>query len=408
MVHGSAGFASFDELIDPVGWAAFERDYWEQRPLHLQRGGENVFAGLFSPADFDELITYNIDRNVPSFGHAKHSGIQPDPSAPNGKAFERLQAGETLFLPSLHRRSLKFAALCRTLEDRFRHPVGCTMVITPPNAQGLSPHFDADGVFAMQMVGRKTWQVGDASAHRFPMFGDESTMFYLPEIPAPRTDYAVEPGDLLYVPGGFPHLAFTSDVLSVHVSIYINTIRWKDVLMRLVGEAARADAAFRGSIPLGALGRDGGADVLRAGLEPLLARLAENADAERVYDGMTRGLLDTMPQLPSRRLAEFGVSETIDPSTPVEHAPGVICHVVSAGATARILFPGNFVEGPAHIEPALRFIADHCSFTPSDVPGLGPESRLVIVRRLLREGMLQMATKDRVAATRTAWPSPSK
>jgi hypothetical protein len=46
---------------------------------------------------------------------------------------------------------------------------------------------------------------------------------------------------------------------------------------------------------------------------------------------------------------------------------------------------------PARCEPALRFVEDAAGgFTPAELPGLDEASALVLVRRLVREGVLEV------------------
>jgi len=46
---------------------------------------------------------------------------------------------------------------------------------------------------------------------------------------------------------------------------------------------------------------------------------------------------------------------------------------------------------PARCEPALRFVEGAAgAFAPADLPGLDETSALVLVRRLVREGVLEI------------------
>ena len=54
-----------------------------------------------------------------------------------------------------------------------------------------------------------------------------------------------------------------------------------------------------------------------------------------------------------------------------------------------IEFATNYVSGPAPLEPALRFVAEHERFAVSELPGeLTPEDKLDLVNRLVSEGLL--------------------
>lgn len=67
-----------------------------------------------------------------------------------------------------------------------------------------------------------------------------------------------------------------------------------------------------------------------------------------------------------------------------------------------IQFPGNEVRGPGWLEPAYRFIAETETFAVKDLPdSLSDNAKLVLVRRLIREGLLRVvsASNDEAIAT---------
>jgi len=81
---------------------------------------------------------------------------------------------------------------------------------------------------------------------------------------------------------------------------------------------------------------------------------------------------------------------------------GMICWIATHDHQASIQFPGNAVTGPGWIEPALRFIAATDTFAVRSLPDvLSDNSKLVLVRRLIREGWLKVvpASQDAVPET---------
>lgn len=82
--------------------------------------------------------------------------------------------------------------------------------------------------------------------------------------------------------------------------------------------------------------------------------------------------------------------------TVLERRPGVECAVQRRESAAALLTAWNEMTGPPSIAPALEFVRDHQRFRPADLPRLRDDaSRLVLARRLVREGFLRVAT-DRV------------
>jgi hypothetical protein len=67
----------------------------------------------------------------------------------------------------------------------------------------------------------------------------------------------------------------------------------------------------------------------------------------------------------------------------------MVCWIARAGDTVSIQFPGNEVRGPASIESALRFMVAAEGFQVRALPdSLMDQSKLVLVRRLVHEGLL--------------------
>jgi hypothetical protein len=58
----------------------------------------------------------------------------------------------------------------------------------------------------------------------------------------------------------------------------------------------------------------------------------------------------------------------------------------------RVSFHATHLHVPGHVEPDIRFISTTDVFTAAELPGvLDDEGRLVLVRRLVREGALTFA-----------------
>jgi hypothetical protein len=67
----------------------------------------------------------------------------------------------------------------------------------------------------------------------------------------------------------------------------------------------------------------------------------------------------------------------------------MICWIFREGDSVGIQFPGNEVKAPSYVESALRFIADTETFQVKSLPApLSDNSKLVLVRRLIKEGLL--------------------
>ncbi len=57
---------TLERLLAPVPPTAFLEEYWEQRPLVLQRADPDYYRGLLTAADVDRMVTTS-DMTFPEF-----------------------------------------------------------------------------------------------------------------------------------------------------------------------------------------------------------------------------------------------------------------------------------------------------------------------------------------------------
>ncbi len=126
--------------------------------------------------------------------------------------------------------------LTSTVADRFRTRSDAVAFVTPANQPGFAPHYDATDVFVIQTYGTKEWRVWIPP-----------TDFALPD--SPRIDTAglgepaihtvLEPGDVLYIPRGMPHVAVALASLSLHLSVIFRPPTWRDSLETLINQTIK-------------------------------------------------------------------------------------------------------------------------------------------------------------------------
>ena len=203
-------------------------------------------------------------------------------------------------------------------------------------------------------------------------------------------------GDLLYIPRGHVHEAFTSDSFSLHLTVGINVYRWADLLQHAVTSASRLDHRFRGSIPGGAL-PDNKAE-LKQQFKQLLFSLSQSTSGEHLFDEALRLLSDQffgqLRMLPGNQFAASAGLDRLNLDSILEKNPPAICRVIAAETGVAIEFPGNRVAGPHRIASALRFIAGTARFSVRELPDdLSSGAKVVLARRLIREGLLTIVTR---------------
>jgi len=366
--------------------AAFVRDHWAKAPLLRRGAGPDGFDDLLSLDDVDRFLSTTSPRTpafrmvsdgkpLPPSAYTRSGRMGSVPLADladPGKVFDQFAGGATIVLQSLQRYWPPLTAFSRQLELFLTHPVQVNAYLTPPSSRGLGVHHDTHDVFVLQVHGRKLWQVWDAAVP-FPLAHQKQ----LPpgaESPseAPLLAAELAPGDCLYVPRGFRHAARTAETASLHLTVGMLTRNWNDLLREVV-ELATEEAWFRESLPVGFADDP-------AGLQASLAdRAARRFWANRPppLEGQLRALLTL---------------EELDDHTVLRRRPGATWQLHVTGGRLQLLLGDRTLTMPAALEPAVRQLLADDRCTPADLAGhLDGPSRLVLARRLVREGLLQPA-----------------
>jgi bifunctional lysine-specific demethylase and histidyl-hydroxylase NO66 len=376
----------------------FLAQHWQQQPL-LRRGDPEAYVDLLTLDDVDRVVTTTSPRTptfrlvrggqpVPRTSYTRRGTVGgqrlddlPDP----GRVIALFEEGATIALQGMHRWWPPVAALCRGIEEALTHPVQANAYITPPGSRGLDVHHDTHDVIALQTDGRKHWVVHEPAVElplpRQRWSSDEHT-------PGARVmDTEVSPGDALYLPRGTPHAAETTDTYSVHLTIGIRVVTWHEVLERAVARAAD-EPAFRRALPAG-FATDPSA--LARELEPVLARAGEwlgglgTGDlAEETVEAFWTG---RSPQLRGG-LAQLVAASPTDDATVVRPRVGVRPLLRTTDERLELVLSDRTIQLPLAARSAVERLLDG----PVTVADLGDlldgESRLVLVRRLQREGVL--------------------
>ena len=78
-----------------------------------------------------------------------------------------------------------------------------------------------------------------------------------------------------------------------------------------------------------------------------------------------------------------------DDDTLLRRRPGHPCVLVDKGERLEVLLGDRALDVPARLRPALDLVRNRAELRPRDLP-LDEQSRLVLARRLVREGLLRV------------------
>ena len=230
----------------------FMEERWQRR-LTLARRGPGLYDGLMRGfGDLEKVIAANDfelgrDAKFALGGQtAQMSGTLDIARAQDGYG-----RGATLVLNALEKVWPPCRDLAREVEGAIGIYTSMNMYFTPPHSRGFDPHFDYEDVFIIQVNGRKKWRVWEpdeaVGQQRLPL-NDARSKPGKSAVPTTEPKAVLlEPGDVLYIPRGWPHVAETEgESPSIHITmtLHVQDFTWESLLRYAVlsGDQAKVNA----------------------------------------------------------------------------------------------------------------------------------------------------------------------
>ena len=211
--------ASLQELLAPVSVEEFESEYWEQRPLHIQRPYPAVFQGLLGGQDLPALA-----EALEQQGQYVQAFFERKPCESHGLLRDFYEGGSVV-LNRVDKVWAPVGRLCVALRERLHHVFG-VMYLTPRGSQAVRAHTDDQDVFVLQLAGCKHWRIYDtplALPFEHEQLGKSSPLTS-ESLGEPRMEVRLQAGELLYLPRGVPHEARADrGASSLHLTLTVQT-----------------------------------------------------------------------------------------------------------------------------------------------------------------------------------------
>ena len=172
--------------------------YWQQRPVVIRQGfahfedliSPNDLAGLAMEEAVESRLVYKKDEQWQAetgpFESYKHFG----------------KTGWTLIVQAVNHYSPEVAELVKPFDFIPKWRLDDVMISYATPGGGVGPHIDLYDVFICQGSGRRHWRVGDKGEHK--QFAAHAALLHTEPFDA-IIDTELLPGDILYIPPGFPH-----------------------------------------------------------------------------------------------------------------------------------------------------------------------------------------------------------
>jgi hypothetical protein len=353
----------------------FARQQWGREPMIRRAAGD--FGDLLDVAAIETMLTdlarrptFRLVRDgapVPVGAYTLRTrvgGATLDDVADVDRILDLVADGATIVMQGMQRYWPPLARFCLDVEADLSHPVQANAYLSPPTASGLARHADRHGVIVLQVTGAKEWEIDGVG----------------------RT--TLHAGDVAYLPAGVHHAARTSGSMSLHITLGLLVRTYRQVLHGLVDDLVDAD--LDRPLPVG-FATDQAA-ALEDLAEPLRTSLASAAGALGATDplAVARHEIDRRRRRARRRwtgrLEHVVDPRMLGPDTTVRVRRGIT--LSRDGEDVLLDVPDRRLRLPALTAPALEVLATDAAVRVGDLPGLAPEDGIVLVRRLVREGVV--------------------
>jgi mannose-6-phosphate isomerase-like protein (cupin superfamily) len=343
----------------------FARDHWGVTPM-LRRGAGS-FRDLLGVDVVEQLVAAPARRPmirlvrggspVP-FGEYGASlrlgGVLVDDVVDVSRVMQSVAGGATVVLQSLQHSWPPIGRFCEALQREMGHAVQANCYLTPPGSTALARHRDTHEVLVVQIEGSKVWEVDGLGA------------------------FALEPGDVAYIPRGTAHEAAAQSGLSLHLTIGLLASTYRTVLHRVVDDLP---AELDRPMPLSVASRPGqaaGEARLAAALATLAAVDAADAVGRQIRSNRTRRRV-----VPMGHLRAVLQDRDIDECTWIRLDPRLDTKV--EGDRLVLSVGARRLAVPLGVAPVVESLIGAGPVAVGALTGLDPESRIVLARRLVRE-----------------------
>jgi ribosomal protein L16 Arg81 hydroxylase len=394
-------------MIDPCPLETFFSEHWDRRPLLVKRSDRGYFRSLFSVDDVDDFLSNYGGPNEFSLRLVKKGATPPAISLPTGVApslseiHAAYREGYTLNINEMATHHPAIRRMTHAVLGDLGARPRANLYLTPPGSRAFDLHFDTHDVFILQLGGAKEWRVFEAIEESPTATHSDGSSVPRGAVGAPLIDIVLEAGDLLYIPRGFVHEAYTDTRHSIHITLGVRMGTYLDLLDHVVRAAGQARVKLRASIPPRSLlgrspspssqpSRPSRAEIARQMLALVASQLDEAVIGEAIDAWAADELVRMAPVESPRFTSLLDTPPELGLHDPLEKPSGTVTSLSVEKGRARLHFQRGCVEGPWKIKPALAYVAATAIVRAADFPGtLDDAEKLVLAKRMMREGLLR-------------------
>jgi bifunctional lysine-specific demethylase and histidyl-hydroxylase NO66 len=402
----------FELIFAPVDEATFTREYYSRAALHVSRNDPARFAAIYGVDDVEEALAIG-SRETSNFAIVKTGSPQlplehyaplratvranytkqaPVPTIDARKVAEFFGQGWTLVIKDAALFGAHMQQFCNALQSQTGWYVQPNVYLTPASAQGFGIHYDTHDTTIVQIEGEKTWRIYEPVVQlpieSQPFSGEQ----HRDKLRLHR-EVKMQPGDTLYIPGGFPHEAVSLGTRTLHVTFAALTTRVIDLLEQMLALAATQDVELRRTLPLGWHRDPGFAQTFLTSLAPNLSAAFSPA---RIGPGAERLMLEYFG---ASRIDARDAFERVEATTSIDGDTRLrlrteVPHAIAEGSpNFSLMIPGRSLLIPSQCLDAVRRL-EHGPARVAELPSLADVNQLWLARLLLTYGVVEIADES--------------
>ena len=385
----TANVSCLEDLIAPLTKAEFYSKYFEQRPFLIKRDLPEYFSSYLNIKQVEEILTtrklQKSDLRIVKQGLLKPTDeyLNSNDTVDTNKALDAFQNGSTLIFEHLDLQHKPIGQMLYRLEAETLLGLRSNVYLTPKNNSGFSTHWDSHDVFILQIEGEKVWNIYDAPIELPNTDQTKHQRKTLEQVsPNKIQQITLQPGDIFYMPRGFVHEPATNTTASLHVTVGIRQHTVEHMLTKTLEDICCSNAELRKVLQLEQ-------ELDQQHIKSILIDEINSYDFNKPKQSLFRRYIKS--RIPKRDTELFRTSaEDITLSTPLRIVQPSVYQLFSRQNDIQLCFDGKSIRFPTVLKQTLEHVFQIQSFVPSELESLDDNSKLVFVRKLYKEGFLEI------------------
>ncbi|MFN8845442.1 MAG: JmjC domain-containing protein [Bdellovibrionales bacterium] len=263
-------------------------------------------------------------------------------------------------------------------------------VFTLRGEKTLKWHWDTNDFFVLQIEGKKKWDIYE-SVTRYPVSVDINPIAGMPGKSNSKLlkSIILEKGDMLYLPGGFPHnVTSVSDADSLHLTFSLDTITWYELIKKIHKKIIHkniSDINFR--IPIWQLlsgeVKNNDKEYYKKLQKKILNQFA-NIDLSEAFDDMMAERELISPIDLQKSWSSLFLQKEISSQTQFERT-NLKIRLEKYDDFLRVQVGTSILLFDILALPAIEFVSKNQKFTVKDIPKLKSNKLKIEIAKILME-----------------------